>query len=89
MIRKAGVNRVFQFALTVREYLDFARSGVPEPRLLDALKGLRQLTYGGMAIPKEPEDWAYDAGIPITVRSFHSFPCLPQYPLILDVVAVA
>lgn len=70
MIGHAGVNRVFQFSPTVKEYLEFAKSGVPEPRLFDALKGLRQLTYGGMTIAKEWEDWALAQEIPITVCSY-------------------
>ncbi|KZP27573.1 acetyl-CoA synthetase-like protein [Athelia psychrophila] len=66
MIENAGVTRMFQFGMTVKEYFEFAKSGVPEPRLLGALKGLRQVTYSGMALPKEWEDWAYAQGIPLT-----------------------
>ncbi|KZP27584.1 acetyl-CoA synthetase-like protein [Athelia psychrophila] len=66
MIEKAGITRIFQFGMTVKEYFEFAKSGVPEPRLLGALKSVHQVTYSGMALPKEWEDWAYAQGIPLT-----------------------
>jgi hypothetical protein len=68
MIEHAGVNRVFQFGLTACDYLAHAKTGDPEPRLLGALKGLRQYTYAGISIPREWEDWGFDQDIPLTVR---------------------
>ncbi|KZP19040.1 acetyl-CoA synthetase-like protein [Athelia psychrophila] len=68
MIENAGVNRILQFTMTIKEYFEFAKSGVPEPRLLGALQGLRQLTYAGMAMPREWEDWAFAQNIPFTTN---------------------
>lgn len=67
MVESAGVNRIFQFANILKRNLEFAKSGVPEPRLLGALKGLRQITFGGMSLPREWEDWAFSQDIPLTV----------------------
>jgi hypothetical protein len=73
MIRVAGVNRIIQFTGVLRGHLEDARKGVVEPGLLALLKKSRQVTYAGMPLATELEDWAVAQGIPVTVNClFHS-----------------
>ena len=67
MIREAHVNRIVQFTSILRVHLEDARAGIPEPELLALLKGSRQVTYLGMPLATELEDWAIGEGIPLTV----------------------
>ncbi|KAF8485538.1 hypothetical protein JB92DRAFT_2836839 [Gautieria morchelliformis] len=66
LIRVAGVNRIIQFTGVLRRHLDDARGGVVEPGLLALLKQSRQVTYAGMPLSPELEDWAVAQGIPMT-----------------------
>jgi len=67
MIREANVNRIIQFTGVLRVHLEDARAGTPEPDLLALLKASRQVTYAGMPLATELEDWAVGEGIPVTV----------------------
>lgn len=69
MIRFAGVNRIIQFTAILRRHLEDAREGLVEPELLNLFKKSRQLTYAGMPLATELEDWAVAEGIPVTVHS--------------------
>ncbi|KAF8468652.1 hypothetical protein JB92DRAFT_3059106, partial [Gautieria morchelliformis] len=66
MIRVTGVNRIIQFTSVLRRHLEDARGGVVEPGLLALLKQSRQVTYAGMPLASELEDWAVAQGIPVT-----------------------
>ena len=68
MIRFAGVNRIIQFTAILRQHLEDAREGVVEPELLSLFKKSRQLTYAGMPLATELEDWAISEGLPVTVN---------------------
>ena len=67
MIRNAGVNRIIQFTEVLRLHLEDARAGVVELGLADLLKEARQVTYAGMPLATDLEDWAVAQGIPMTV----------------------
>ncbi|KAF8511241.1 acetyl-CoA synthetase-like protein [Gautieria morchelliformis] len=66
MIRITGVNRIIQFTGVLRRHLEDARGGAIEPGLLALLKQARQVTYAGMPLATELEDWAVAQGIPMT-----------------------
>ena len=73
MMREAKVNRIIEFTDILRKHLEAARAGIAEPDLLALLKGARQVTYAGMPLPTELEDWAIGEGIPLTVSiGYHS-----------------
>ena len=71
MIREANVNRIIQFTCVLRVHLEDARAGIPEPDLLPLLRAMRQVTYAGMPLATELEDWAVSEGIPLTVSWAH------------------
>ena len=73
MIRVAGVNRIIQFTGVLRQHLEDARAAIIEPGLVDLLKSARQVTYAGMPLATELEDWAVGQGIPMTVYKSPSF----------------
>lgn len=70
MIRAAGVNRIIQFTGVLRRHLEDARAGIVEPGLVELLKQVRQVTYAGMPLATELEDWAVAQGIPMTVNKY-------------------
>lgn len=69
MINVAGVNRIIQFTAVLRKHLEDARR---DPALLQLFKQMRQVTYAGMPLATELEEWVVGQGVPITV----CFPCL-------------
>ena len=52
-------------------HLEDACAGTPEPDLLPLLRAMRQVTYAGMPLATELEDWAVSDGIPLTVSWTH------------------
>ena len=75
MIRQANVNRIIRFTGLMRVHLEDARAGTLEPDLLALLKASRQVTYAGMPLATELENWAAGEGIPLTVSiRYHSPP---------------
>ncbi|KAF8523945.1 hypothetical protein BU17DRAFT_85424 [Hysterangium stoloniferum] len=63
MINVTGVNRVIQFTAILRKHLEDARR---DPSLLQLFKQMRQVTYAGMPLETELEEWAVGQGVPIT-----------------------
>ena len=63
MMCKAKVNRIIEFTDILRKHLEAAHPGIPELELLVLLKGSRQVTYVGMPLPTDLEDWAISEGI--------------------------
>src|SRR6266481_4961550 len=76
MICEPNVNRIIQFTGVLRVHLEDAHAGTPEPDLLPLLKALRQVTYAGMPLATELEDWAISEGIHILKR----VPYIPGAP---------
>ena len=63
VMREVKVNRIIEFTDILRKHLEAARAGIPEPELLVLLKKSRQVTYVGMPLPTDLEDWAISEGI--------------------------
>ena len=63
MMCKAKVNRIIEFTNILHKHLEAAHAGIPEPELLVLLKGSRQVTYVGMPLLTDLEDWAISEGI--------------------------
>lgn len=72
MIREAKVNRIIHYGSVLREHLEDARAGTPEPGLLALFKTLRQLTCVGTPFPTELEGWAVAQGIRMTVMELYT-----------------
>src|SRR6266481_5033835 len=67
MIHEANMNRIIQFTGMLHVHLEDAHAVTPKPDLLPLLKVSRQVTYAGMPLATELEDWAVSEGIPVTV----------------------
>jgi len=67
MIIRCGLNRLTQFAAFLVKQLKNARE---DPKLLSMLKNLDDVSYSGMPLPYEEEQWALKSGIRLRVR-FH------------------
>lgn len=65
MIQHAGVNRIVQFTNVLKTHLlDARRQSVPG--LVPLLRSAKQVTYAGMPLPSELEEWAIKEGIRMT-----------------------
>ncbi|KAF8522637.1 acetyl-CoA synthetase-like protein [Hysterangium stoloniferum] len=71
LINIAGANRIIQFTPILRSHLEAAQR---DPSLLQLFKQMRQITYAGMPLATQWEDWAVGQGIPIT-NNFGSTEC--------------
>ncbi|KAJ3558515.1 hypothetical protein NM688_g885 [Phlebia brevispora] len=56
MVARCGLNRLNQFATFLVAQLRASRSN---PKLLNALRGMDEVLYSGLALPREDEEWAY------------------------------
>jgi len=54
MIHRCGLNRINQFPTFLAIHLRNARSN---PKLLALLRGVDQIVYSGLALPREDEEW--------------------------------
>lgn len=64
MIRRCGLNQLKQFPTFLAVHLRNAREN---PKLLAMLRSLQRVTYSGLPLPKEEEDFASRQGIRIVV----------------------
>lgn len=62
MIDRCGLNRLRQFATFLGHHL---RNSKTNPKLLQALAQLDEVTYSGLALGREEEAWAFQNGIKI------------------------
>lgn len=65
MIRTCSLNRLVQYATFVSEHIRIARTS---PSVKEALQGLRQILYTGVALDAQDSQWAFANGLRITVR---------------------
>lgn len=65
MISRCRLNRLNQFAAFLMNHFRNARK---DPKLLSILKSLDDVTYSGMPLPIEDEQWALKTGIKLRVR---------------------
>ena len=65
MIRCCGLNCLFQFPIFLSMHMRNARSNA---RLLSSLQSLDKITYSGLALAQEDEEWAYKNGLNLVVR---------------------
>ncbi|KAI0080249.1 acetyl-CoA synthetase-like protein [Panus rudis PR-1116 ss-1] len=60
MITRCRLNRLNQFATFLANHLRNSKRG---PKLLNAMQGLDEILYSGLALPREEEEWAYRNGL--------------------------
>ena len=65
MIARCGLNRLKQFATFLGHHL---RKSKTDPKLLQALVQLDEAEYGGLALGREEEAWAFENGIKVRVN---------------------
>jgi hypothetical protein len=69
MIKRCHLNRLHQFAAFLSVHL---RHAAQNPKVLALLRSLDIVYSSGMPIPKDDEEFAYRAGIPLIVSDFRS-----------------
>jgi hypothetical protein len=70
MIIRCRMNRLNQFAPLLAANIRAARQN---PKLLGMLRGLDEILFTGLTLPREDEAWAYSQGLPLKVRSSLNF----------------
>jgi hypothetical protein len=65
MVERCGLNSLIQFPTYLSIHLRRARQ---DSKLLSLLRGLKEIQYGGLALPREEEDWAEQNGIKLQAR---------------------
>lgn len=65
MIKECGVNRIVLYASFLSDHIRQARH---DPNVLDLLRGCKQILHTGVSLNPIDEQWAYQNGLPITVR---------------------
>jgi hypothetical protein len=70
MVRQCGLNRVLQYGSWLSVLVNVARTN---KEVLEAMRGLRQVVYTGVAMNPEDEAWALANGIPVTVSISYIF----------------
>lgn len=66
MIERCGLSTLIQFPPFLAVHLQNARQ---DPKLLSLLRGLNEISYGGLPLSLEDEDWAEQNGIKLRARS--------------------
>jgi hypothetical protein len=64
MIERCGLNQMIQFSSYFSKHLQRSRN---DTILLSSLRKLRDVRCGGLVMPHEDEEWAYQNGIKIRV----------------------
>ena len=65
MIARCGLNRLRQYPAYLSRHLRNSRTN---PKLLQALVQLDEAEYGGLALGREEEAWAFENGIKVRVN---------------------
>jgi hypothetical protein len=68
MVERAGLDTLLQMGSYLAERLKRSQNN---PRLLNVLCNINDVTYGGLAIPREAEEWAEKNDIILRVRFAH------------------
>lgn len=89
MINTCGLNRLNQIPSFLITHIKNARTN---STLLQKMKGLGEILYCALDLPREYEDWAYGNGLPIRVgrvKYLESLSLINAYRMPLEVPNVA
>lgn len=70
----SGLNFILLYAPWLSKLINVART---DTNILEALKGLRQVSYTGAALNPEDEEWLIENGVKATVRKHNRVELLP------------
>jgi hypothetical protein len=66
MVKRCGLNELTQMPTFIITHFNRARK---DDKFLSLLRGLDEVFYGGLPLPKGDEDWAFENGIKLNVRT--------------------